>query len=75
MVKRWNFDREFKLQILQQLGTKSVAEIGKENNIHQMVIYKWEKESSRADVHDCRKGMKHNHEAQTASITEQLKLF
>ncbi len=44
MVKRRNFNREFKLEILQQLGSKSVAEIGKENNIHPMLIYKWKKE-------------------------------
>lgn len=44
MVKRRNFDREFKLQILQQLGSKSVAELGKEYNIHPMMIYKWKRE-------------------------------
>ena len=44
MVKRRNFKREFKLEILRQLSTKSVAEIAKENNIHPKIIYKWKDE-------------------------------
>lgn len=44
MVKRRYFTREFKLQILEQLKTKSAAEIAKENSIHPMIIYKWKRE-------------------------------
>ena len=34
MAKRRYFTREFKLQILEQLKSKSAAEIAKENNVH-----------------------------------------
>ena len=44
MVKRRYFKREFKLQILEELGNKPVAQVAKENNIHPMTIYKWKKE-------------------------------
>lgn len=44
MAERRYFKREFKLQILEQLKSKSVAEIAKEHNIHPIMIYKWEKE-------------------------------
>lgn len=44
MTKRRYFKREFKLQALEQLKSKSAAEISKENNIHPMMIYKWKQE-------------------------------
>jgi len=44
MAKRRYFTREFKLQILEQLKSKSAAEIAKENNVHPMMIYKWKRE-------------------------------
>lgn len=44
MAKRRYFTREFKLQILEQLKSKSAAEIAKENDIHPMIIYKWKRE-------------------------------
>lgn len=44
MAERKYFKREFKLQILEQLKSKTVAEIAKEHNIHPVMIYKWEKE-------------------------------
>jgi len=44
MARRRYFKRELKLQILEQLGSESVAQIAKEHNIHPMMIYKWKKE-------------------------------
>lgn len=44
MAERRYFKREFKLQILEQLKSRPVAEIAKEHNIHPVLIYKWEKE-------------------------------
>ena len=44
MAKRRNFTREFKLPILEQLKSKPAVEIGKENNVHPMMIYKWKRE-------------------------------
>lgn len=44
MAKRRYFTREFKLQLLEQLKSKPAAEIAKENNVHPMMIYKWERE-------------------------------
>lgn len=44
MAKRRYFTREFKLQILEQLKSKSVVEIVKETGIHSMMIYRWKKE-------------------------------
>tara|TARA_Y100000031_G_C8247579_1_gene398875 strand:+ start:2488 stop:2796 length:309 start_codon:yes stop_codon:yes gene_type:complete len=44
MVKRRYFAREFKLQILEQLKSKSVVELAKDNDVHPMAIYKWKRE-------------------------------
>jgi len=44
MVKRRYFNREFKLQILEQLKSRSVAELAKESNVHPIMIYKWKRE-------------------------------
>lgn len=44
MVKRRYFKREFKLQILEQLKSKSATEIAKENDIHPVMIHKWKQE-------------------------------
>ena len=38
------FTREFKLHILEQLQSKSVAELSKEFDVHPMIIYKWKRE-------------------------------
>lgn len=44
MVKRRYFKREFKLQILNQIKDKPLAEVAKENDIHPIMIYKWKRE-------------------------------
>ena|SRR3989338_1555582 len=44
MAKRRQFTREFKLHILEQLQSKSAAELSKEFNVHPMIIYKWKRE-------------------------------
>lgn len=44
MAKRRKFNREFKLQILEQLNSKSTAQIAKEHNIHPGMISKWKAE-------------------------------
>jgi transposase len=44
MAKRRQFTREFKLHILEQLKSRSVAEIAKEFDVHPMIIYKWKRE-------------------------------
>lgn len=44
MGARTNFTREFKQSVVQQLGTRSIAEICREHNIHQNVIYRWKRE-------------------------------
>ena len=44
MAKRRYFKREFKLKLLEQLKSRSVAELAKENNVHPIMIYKWKKE-------------------------------
>jgi transposase-like protein len=44
MAKRRQFTREFKLQMLEQLKSKPLAELAKENNIHPAVFYNWKRE-------------------------------
>jgi transposase len=44
MARRRQFTREFKLQILEQLKSKSVGEVAKENDIHPMILYRWKNE-------------------------------
>ena len=44
MAERKYFKREFKLQVLEQLGNSTVAQVAKEHSIHPMQIYKWKKE-------------------------------
>lgn len=44
MAKRRQFTREFKLHVLGQLKSKSVAQVAKGSNIHPMAIYNWRRE-------------------------------
>lgn len=46
MVKRRNFDREFKLDILRQVEHKSLAEVCREHNLHPNLISRWKREQS-----------------------------
>lgn len=43
--KRRTFSKEFKLNLLRELENgKKAAEICRENNIHQTLLYRWKKE-------------------------------
>lgn len=44
---RRTFTKEFKLSILRELETKTAAQIGRENNIHSLLISKWKKDYER----------------------------
>jgi transposase len=44
MARRRRFTREFKLHILEQLKSRSVAEVAKEFDVHPMITYKWKRE-------------------------------
>ena len=44
MGSRREFTKEFKLSVIQQLGSRSAAEICRENNIKQNLICRWKKE-------------------------------
>jgi len=44
MTTKRRFDREFKLQILQQAEHKPVAEVCREHNLHPNMISRWKKE-------------------------------
>ena len=44
MGLRRKFTREFKLSVVQQLGSRSAAEICRENNIQQNLLCRWKKE-------------------------------
>ena len=44
MSKRRYFKREFKLQMLNLIKDRSLAEVAKENEIHPIMIYKWKRE-------------------------------
>lgn len=44
MGSRREFTKEFKLAVIQQLGSRSAAEICRENNIKQNLICRWKKE-------------------------------
>lgn len=44
MRKRRKLDRDFKLSILTELQTKSLAEVCRSHDIHPSAIYKWKKE-------------------------------
>lgn len=44
MGSRRRFTREFKLSVVQQLGSRSAAEICRENEIQQNLLCRWKKE-------------------------------
>lgn len=44
MVSRRNFTREFKLSILNELGSKTQSQVCREHNLSSSVIYKWKNE-------------------------------
>jgi transposase len=44
MATKRRFDREFKLQILQQAEHKPVAEVCREHNLHPNMISRWKRE-------------------------------
>lgn len=44
MARRRQFNREFKLKMLDQMRSKSVAEVSREYDIHPMALYKWRRE-------------------------------
>ena len=44
MKKRRTFTREFKLSILQELESKSAAQICKEQNIHPVLVSSWKRD-------------------------------
>jgi transposase-like protein len=44
MATKRRFDREFKLQILQQAEHKPVAEVCREHNLHANMISRWRRE-------------------------------
>ena len=44
MGSRREFTKEFKLSVIHQLGSRSAAEICRENNIKQNPICRWKKE-------------------------------
>lgn len=44
MGARTKFTREFKQSVVQQFGTRSIAEICREHNINQNVLYRWKRE-------------------------------
>ena len=44
MGSRRKFTREFKLSVVQQLGSRPAAEICRENDIQQNLLCRWEKE-------------------------------
>jgi len=46
MRKRRKLDRDFKLSILAELETKTMAEVCRTHNIHPSAIYKWKNEYS-----------------------------
>jgi transposase-like protein len=46
MRKRRKLDRDFKLSILAELQTKSMAEVCRTHSIHPSAIYKWRNEYS-----------------------------
>lgn len=44
MATRRRFEREFKLQVLQQAEHQPLAEVCREHNLNPIVIRRWEKE-------------------------------
>ena len=46
MRKNRNLDRNFKLSVLSEIQTKSIAEVCRTHNIHPSAIYKWKNEYS-----------------------------
>ncbi len=46
MRKRRKLDRDFKLSILAELQTKTLAEVCRAHSIHPSAIYKWKNEYS-----------------------------
>lgn len=44
MGSRRSFTREFKLSVVQQLGSRSASEICRENEIQQNLLCRWKKE-------------------------------
>lgn len=51
MGARTKFTGEFKQSVVQQLGTRSIAEICREHNIHQNVLYRWKREYEKNPAH------------------------
>ena len=46
MRKNRKLDRNFKLSVLSEIQTKSIAEVCRTHNIHPSAIYKWKNEYS-----------------------------
>lgn len=44
MVVRKRFSQEFKLSVIGQLGSRSIAELCREHNIQQQLINRWKRE-------------------------------
>ena len=55
MGSRKRFTKEFKLSVVQQIGSRSTAEICREHNIDQNALYRWKREYE-ANPHDAFKG-------------------
>ena len=44
MVSKRQYDREFKLSIINELESKPISEVCREHNINQSLIFKWRKD-------------------------------
>jgi len=55
MGSRRKFTKELKLSVVQQIGSRSTAEICREHNIDQNILYRWKREYE-SNPHDAFKG-------------------
>lgn len=44
MGKKRNYSREYKISIIQQLETKKISQVCRENNLHYNIVHRWKKE-------------------------------
>ncbi|MBI2139632.1 transposase [Candidatus Woesearchaeota archaeon] len=47
MKKRGTFDRNFKLEILQQIEQSRMNEVCKEDNFHHVLVTRWKREQQQ----------------------------
>ena len=73
MTKRRTFDRNFKLEILQQIEQRPMAEVCREHNIHPVLVIRWKREQQQYPKDAFKgKGRQYKLEAKIAKLQRHI---